>query len=98
MVTDTFCYTSRWVEAFPTSERKACTVARILINKVICRHGAPKEILSDQGKKFLSKLINEICDYLATKKINTTNYHPQSNGLTFCEAFWKLMSYVVSIL
>ena len=44
-----------------------------VITDFICRHGAPKKILSDQGKGFLSKLINEICDYLryVIKKINT---------------------------
>ena len=75
-------YASRWVEAFPTADRKATTVAKILINEIICRHGAPKVILSDQGKEFLSNLIKEVCNYFVTKKINTTSYHPQSNGLT----------------
>jgi hypothetical protein len=30
----------------------------------------------------MSGLVKNICEYLMTKKINTTAYHPQTNGLT----------------
>ena len=40
-------YATRWVEAFATKDMKASTVARILIDEIICRHSAPKELLSD---------------------------------------------------
>ena len=70
------------MEAFPTEDRKATTVAKILVNEIICRHGAPRELLSDQGKEFLSNVMKEVCEYFVTKKINTTSYHPQTNGLT----------------
>jgi len=75
-------YTTRWVEAFATSDMEAKTVAKIFVNEIVCRHGAPGELLSNQGRNFLSKLIKEVCDYLKTKKIQTTAYHPQTNGLT----------------
>ena len=39
-------------------------------------------MLSDQGAQFMSALLKNICNYLETKKINTTAYHPQCNGLT----------------
>ena len=75
-------YATRWVEAFATKDSKAKTVARILITQIIARHGAPKKLLSDQGKCFLANIIQEICKYFEIKKINTTAYHPQTNGLT----------------
>ena len=75
-------YLTKWVEAFPTKDSKATTVARILVDEIISRHGAPKEILSDQGKAFLATLVYQICEYFRIKKINTTAYHPQTNGLT----------------
>lgn len=61
---------------------KAETVAQILVNEIICRHSAPKTLLSDQGESFLAEVIKEMCQYFATNKINTTAYHPQTNGLT----------------
>ena len=75
-------YATRWVEAFATKDMKATTVARILINEIICRHSAPIEILSDQGRNFLSEIITEVCKYFSINKIQTTAYHPQTNGLT----------------
>ena len=75
-------YATRWVEAFPTKDQKACTVAKILIEEIICRHSAPATLLSDKGRNFLSEVIAEACKYFKIKKINTTSYHPQCNGLT----------------
>ena len=75
-------YATRWPEAFATSDMKASTVAKILVDEVICRHSAPEELLSDQGRDFLADLIKEVCAYFKVKKINTTAYHPQTNGLT----------------
>ena len=47
-------YLTKWVEAFPTSDQQAPTIARLLVEHIICRHGVPK------GKQ-LSELILELC-------------------------------------
>jgi hypothetical protein len=60
---------------------KADTVAEILINEIICRHGAPKQLLSDQGANFMSNLMKQVCEYFKINKINTAPYHPQFDGL-----------------
>ena len=75
-------YATRWPEAFATSDMKASTVARILVDEVICRNSSPSELLSDQGRDFLADIIKETYSYFKVKKINTTAYHPQTNGLT----------------
>ena len=75
-------YLTRWVEAFPMKDMQAKTIAKIFVNEIICRHSAPKVLLSDQGKQFMSELVKSLCEYMRTKKINTTAYHPQTNGLT----------------
>ena len=49
---------------------------------VVCRHGA---LLSDRGANFLSELVAEVCKLFDVKKMNTSGYHPQTNGL--CERF-----------
>ena len=58
------------------------SIAKLLIDEIVCRYSAPKTLLSDQGAQFMSSLLKSSCDYLNTKKINTTAYHPQCNGLT----------------
>ena len=45
------------------------------------RHGVPKKLLSDRGGSFLLSLISEIYQLLNIKKVNTTAYHPQNDGL-----------------
>lgn len=87
-------YATRWVEAFPTRDQKATTVARILIDEIICRHSAPKTLLSDQGRNFMSDLVAEVSKYFGIKKVNTTSYHQQCNGLTekFNDTLCKMLA------
>ena len=74
-------YMTKWVEAFPTSDQQAPTIASLLVEHIICRHGVPEELLSDRGSNFLSELILELCSLTGMKKINTSGYHPQTDGL-----------------
>lgn len=55
----------------------AATVADLLVNEIIARHGAPPTLLSDRGSNFLSSLVKEVCYLMDTKKVFTTFYHPQ---------------------
>ncbi|MCG7879549.1 MAG: hypothetical protein JAY78_24875, partial [Candidatus Thiodiazotropha taylori] len=56
------------------------TVANALI-EIFSRTGIPKEILSDQGSNFTSALMRELCKLLNIKKLTSTPYHPEANGL-----------------
>ena len=61
--------------------QKAETIARLFVQEVICRHGAPERLLSDRGSNFLSDLMTEVCRLMDITKVNTTGYHPQTDGL-----------------
>ena len=74
-------YLTKWPEAFAAADQTAETIARLLMEQIICRHGIPQELLSDRGQNFLSNLIQEICKVLQVKKLNTSGYHPQTDGL-----------------
>jgi hypothetical protein len=91
-------YLTKWVEAFAIPNMEASTIANIFVNEIIARHSAPVALLSDQGKNFLSNLIQEVCNYFNTKKINTTAYHPQTNGLTerFNRTLCEMLSHYTS--
>ena len=43
--------------------------------------GASARLLSDRGASFMSSVIEEMCKILAIKWLQTTPYHPQTNGL-----------------
>ena len=43
--------------------------------------GALARLLSDRGASFMSSIIEELCKILGIKWLQTTPYHPQTNGL-----------------
>ena len=45
------------------------------------RWGAPERLLSDQGREFVAKINDAICNELGIKRSVTSAYHPQTNGL-----------------
>lgn len=72
---------SKYPEAFPLPDQKATTIAKIFVEEIICRHGTPEKILTDQGTNFTSELFQEMCNLLNIEKLQTTAYHPASNGI-----------------
>jgi len=71
---------SKWAEAFPVPNKEAPTVARVLVEQVMCRFGTPIAGISDRGREVDGQLMAEICKLLDIDKMRTTAYHPSSNG------------------
>ena len=78
MVSD---YYTKYVEVYALPDQTAQTVADCLVTEWIYRYGVPSEILSDQGRNFESTLFQEMCRLLDMKKVRTSRYRPQSDGL-----------------
>ena len=74
-------YLTKWPEVFPTKDQTALTIARLLVDQIVARHGVPSDLLSDRGANFLSHLMQELCHLMGIHKVNTTAYHPQTDGL-----------------
>uniref|UniRef100_A0A2S2QET3 RNA-directed DNA polymerase n=1 Tax=Sipha flava TaxID=143950 RepID=A0A2S2QET3_9HEMI len=64
----------------PIPDHQANTVAEAFVVHFVCIHGIPETILTDQGTEFLSKTFSEICKLLKINKVNTSPFHPQTNG------------------
>lgn len=71
---------SKFSTAVPLADHTANTIAKAFVENFVCHHGIPKAIVTDQGPDFMSKIFTACCKLLQIKKINTTAYHPQSNG------------------
>ena len=84
-----FNYLTKWPEAFAVPDQETTTIARLFVDHVVCHHGAPQELLFDRGANFLSSLVQEVCKILGVKKINTSGYHPQTDGLV--EKFYSTL-------
>lgn len=73
-------YLTRWPEAIPIVKADAETTAKVFVEEIVCRHGAPR-ISSDNRKNARSNLLKEICKLMNTRKTFTTAYHPETDGL-----------------
>lgn len=71
---------TKYSVAVPLARTTSVDIADAFINRFICSHGAPKAILTDQGRNFLSSLIKSIAKKYRIKLYQTTAFHPQSNG------------------
>eukprot|EP00742_Colponemidia_sp_Colp-10_P010829 GILJ01011943.1.p1 GENE.GILJ01011943.1~~GILJ01011943.1.p1 ORF type:complete len:1522 (-),score=171.97 GILJ01011943.1:111-4676(-) len=86
---------TKWPEAFAVRTADAPTIAQLLVDEWISRYGAMQKLLSDRGSIFLSKLVMGLCSTLGIHKINTTAYHPQTDGTT--ERFNKTLIDMLSM-
>ena len=89
-------YLTRWPEARAVPDAGALTLAKFIFEEIICRHGTPKIILSDQGRNFISETVRILCEkFLIIHKFSSA-YHPQTNGMverlnrTLCESLAKV--------
>ena len=71
---------SGWPEAFAVPNKKAETVAHILIDEIFPRYGAPLQIVSDNGPEHVNNVMKQTLDSLNVHHVTTSFYHPQSNG------------------
>ena len=72
---------TRWIELYPIRDMEAVTVAKIFVEEFVARYGLCRQILTDQGKQFESKLFKELCRLLDIDKKRCTSLHPQTNGI-----------------
>ena len=64
-------YLTKWPKVFAVENQKADTIARLLVEHVVARHGVPQRLLSDRGSIIHSLLVQEVCKLLGTTKVNT---------------------------
>ena len=71
---------TKWPMVYPTSNQKAETIARLIVEEIVPFFGVPEALLSDRGTNLLSHLMKDICKLLGIKKLNTTAHHPECDG------------------
>ena len=87
---------TRYAQAYPSKTQTAQATAKLLWDNFIVHYGFPEKFFSDQGRNFVSELIQDLCRIAKVKKINTTPYHPMSNGQ--CERFNKTLCNMLGTL
>ena len=65
VVTD---YFSKWTELYAIPNQEATTVAEKLLSEFVCRFGFPRELHSDKGTNFESKVMAKVCKLFDIEK------------------------------
>jgi hypothetical protein len=73
-------YLTKWVEVHPLKNIQEEQVVEFIYDNIFTRFGMPREIVSDRGAQFTSKLITDLMELYKIKHRKTTTYHPQENG------------------
>ena len=71
---------TKFSKAIPLENQEAATVAKAFVTRVVTEHGIPEKVLTDQGTNFTGEVFKTTCKLLKIGKIQTTAYHPESNG------------------
>ena len=87
---------TKWVELCPTSDQVATTVLREFYERIVCRHGVPQRLLSDNGPQFKSALVETMCGYFGIEKIYSSAYYPQGDG--YAERMMRTLNNSLSVL
>ncbi|KAL0128587.1 hypothetical protein PUN28_003742 [Cardiocondyla obscurior] len=71
---------TKFCMGIPLQNQTSETIAEVFVDRFVCVLGAPKAILTDQGRNFISDLIKKVAKIFRIRKFRTTAFHPQSNG------------------
>jgi transposase InsO family protein len=69
-----------WIEAFPTTNKRACTVTTILFREIIPPFGLSASLQSDNAPEFTSSIVQKLIAYMGSKWHFHVPCHPQSSG------------------
>lgn len=73
-------YLTKWVEVKALQFARDGNIAKFLYEDIFTRYGVLREIVTDQGPQFTSKIISKLVEEYEIKHRKSTPYHPQANG------------------
>ena len=73
---------TKWIEARALETADAQSITSFIYDDIICRHGVPNILTSDNGTEFVNELITTLTSVYKIHHIKSTAYHPQGNGQT----------------
>jgi hypothetical protein len=56
--------------------------AELYMDHIVRLHGIPKTIIPDRGTQFVARFWEQLHEFLGTKLIRSSSYHPQTDGQT----------------
>ena len=74
-------FLTKWPMVYPVPDQKTERIVKLLTEEIVPFFGVPEALLTDRGTNLLSHLMLDVCKLLGIKKLNTTAYHPQCDGM-----------------
>ena len=73
-------YVTKWVEAKALFRATEKSVVEFIYEEIFTWFGVPREIVTDQGTQFASKLMKELTTKYGSRHCKSSPYHPWDNG------------------
>ncbi|CAI8055578.1 Gag-Pol polyprotein [Geodia barretti] len=74
-------FLTKWPLVFPAPDQKAIRIARLVAEEIVPLFGVPDTLLSDREANLLAHVMKDVCELLGVKKLNTTAYNLQCDGM-----------------
>jgi transposase InsO family protein len=90
---------SQFKMAIAVPAETAAAISEVLFERWIAVFGSPVRLWSDQGKEFVSEVVQNLCARVATEKNFTSPYAPQTDGMverfngTLCRDLEKFVTH-----
>jgi transposase InsO family protein len=88
------CQMSGWPEAFAIPDKRADTVANVLLSHFLPTHSVPEVLISDNGTEFCNEVLDYLAKKMGIKRIRTSPYHPEANGR--CERLHRTLNDIIA--
>ena len=73
-------YFTKSAEAMPMIKSDGETATHFVFNQIITQFGILKELVTDHGRHFHNRMMEELASKLGYKQENSSSYYPQANG------------------
>ena len=73
-------YLTKWCETKAVPSATAEAVAHFFTHQIVLKHGAPRALITDQGKCFTARMFKAVLQQLKTEHRTAAAYHSQSVG------------------
>ncbi|XP_039303430.1 uncharacterized protein LOC120357332 [Solenopsis invicta] len=70
---------TKWVELSPLRRATAATIAQHVADRIIYRHGCPRQVISDNGRPFIGRPMKALLQELGVEHRTTPAYAPHCN-------------------
>ena len=72
---------TKWPMVYPLPDQRSCHITRLISEEIVPMFGVSEALLSDRGANLLSNMVLDLCEFLGIRKLNTTSYHSQCDGM-----------------